>query len=167
MLISYGITPSACQWLEKVIGIDPPRSQSCWNSLWDDVTGVNKIRPTVWCIYKSSIENNCTLIKMCRTLVTALSCKVFIASLKCAWLAIYGYCPTSNVSRTLVGNEIVDHWDVVGASPPPTPHNPHHLCPVPCKLSNACMSWGHISPPHFHLYSNSMEKITLLLSNLQ
>ena len=23
----------------------------------------------------------------------------------------------SNISRTLVGNKIVDHWDVVGASP--------------------------------------------------
>ena len=24
---------------------------------------------------------------------------------------------TSNISRTLVGNKFVDHWDVVGASP--------------------------------------------------
>ena len=27
------------------------------------------------------------------------------------------YCKTSNISRTLVGNNIVDHSDVVGASP--------------------------------------------------
>ena len=27
------------------------------------------------------------------------------------------YCKTSNTSRTLVGNKIVDHSDVVGASP--------------------------------------------------
>ena len=27
------------------------------------------------------------------------------------------YCQTSNISRTFVGNKIVDHWDVVGASP--------------------------------------------------
>ena len=27
------------------------------------------------------------------------------------------YCQTSNISCTLVGNKIVDHWDVVGASP--------------------------------------------------
>ena len=27
------------------------------------------------------------------------------------------YCQTSNISRTLVGNKIVDHSDVVGASP--------------------------------------------------
>ena len=27
------------------------------------------------------------------------------------------YCQTSNLSCTLVGNNIVDHWEVVGASP--------------------------------------------------
>ena len=27
------------------------------------------------------------------------------------------YCQTSNISRTFVGNKIVDHSDVVGASP--------------------------------------------------
>ena len=27
------------------------------------------------------------------------------------------YCKTSNISHTLVGNKIVDHSDVVGASP--------------------------------------------------
>ena len=27
------------------------------------------------------------------------------------------YCKTSNISRTLVGNKIVDHSDAVGASP--------------------------------------------------
>ena len=27
------------------------------------------------------------------------------------------YTQTSNIGRTLVGNKIVDHWDVVGASP--------------------------------------------------
>ena len=27
------------------------------------------------------------------------------------------YCKTSNISRTLVGNKIVDHSDVAGASP--------------------------------------------------
>ena len=32
-----------------------------------------------------------------------------------AW--IYDYRKTSNISRTLVGNKIVDHSDVVGASP--------------------------------------------------
>ena len=30
----------------------------------------------------------------------------------------YPYYPqTSNISHTLLGNKIVDHWDVVGASP--------------------------------------------------
>ena len=29
----------------------------------------------------------------------------------------HNYRETSNISRTLVGNKIVDHWDVVGASP--------------------------------------------------
>ena len=32
-------------------------------------------------------------------------------------LKINTYRKTSNISRTLVGNEIVDHSDVVGASP--------------------------------------------------
>ena len=27
------------------------------------------------------------------------------------------YRETSNITRTLVGNKIIDHWDVVGASP--------------------------------------------------
>ena len=27
------------------------------------------------------------------------------------------YCATSNLSRTIAGNKIIDHWDVVGASP--------------------------------------------------
>ena len=31
--------------------------------------------------------------------------------------AIDEYCQTSDISRTLVGNKIVDHSDVVGASP--------------------------------------------------
>ena len=31
--------------------------------------------------------------------------------------SIYKYCKTSNIRRTLVGNKIVDHSDVVGASP--------------------------------------------------
>ena len=30
---------------------------------------------------------------------------------------IYNYRKTSNIGRTLVGNKIVDHSDVVGASP--------------------------------------------------
>ena len=30
---------------------------------------------------------------------------------------IHIYCQTTNISRTLVGNKIVDHSDVVGASP--------------------------------------------------
>ena len=35
-----------------------------------------------------------------------------------AWqLNIHTYRKTSNISRTLVGNKIVDHSDVVGASP--------------------------------------------------
>ena len=29
----------------------------------------------------------------------------------------HNYHQTSNISRTLVGNEIIDHSDVVGASP--------------------------------------------------
>ena len=32
-------------------------------------------------------------------------------------VTIYIYRPVSNISRTLVGNKIVDHSDVVGASP--------------------------------------------------
>ena len=32
------------------------------------------------------------------------------------WLEVK-YCKTSNIRRTLVGNNIVDHSDVVGASP--------------------------------------------------
>ena len=31
--------------------------------------------------------------------------------------SLYMYCQTSDVSHTLVGNTIVDHSDVVGASP--------------------------------------------------
>ena len=31
--------------------------------------------------------------------------------------SIVNYCQTSNISHTLVGNKIVDHSDVVGASP--------------------------------------------------
>ena len=30
---------------------------------------------------------------------------------------IPNYCATSNLSRTLAGNKIIDHSDVVGASP--------------------------------------------------
>ena len=30
---------------------------------------------------------------------------------------VHHYCKTSNISRTLVGNKIVDNSDVVGASP--------------------------------------------------
>ena len=30
---------------------------------------------------------------------------------------IHMYCQTSNISNTLVGNKIVDHSDIVGASP--------------------------------------------------
>ena len=30
---------------------------------------------------------------------------------------LYTYRQVSNISRTLVGNYIVDHWDVVGAAP--------------------------------------------------
>ena len=30
---------------------------------------------------------------------------------------VFGYRKTSNIRRTLVGNKIVDHSDVVGASP--------------------------------------------------
>ena len=29
----------------------------------------------------------------------------------------FKYCPLSNIRRTLVGNQIVEHSDVVGASP--------------------------------------------------
>ena len=33
-------------------------------------------------------------------------------------VCVFGtYCKTSNISRTLVGNKIVDNSDVVGASP--------------------------------------------------
>ena len=32
-------------------------------------------------------------------------------------VAVFMYRKTSNISRTLVGNKIVDHSDVVGASP--------------------------------------------------
>ena len=38
-------------------------------------------------------------------------------------MSIVAYCQTSNISHTLVGNKIVDHSDVVEASPvgaPPT-----------------------------------------------
>ena len=40
--------------------------------------------------------------------------------LKQRWLgklSISNYSQTFNISRTLVGNEIVDHSDIVGASP--------------------------------------------------
>ena len=30
---------------------------------------------------------------------------------------LYTYRQVSNISRTLVGNYIVDHWDVLGAAP--------------------------------------------------
>ena len=33
------------------------------------------------------------------------------------WIEYIYYCQTFNVSRTLVGNKIVDHSDVVGAPP--------------------------------------------------
>ena len=32
-------------------------------------------------------------------------------------MAKINYCQVANVSRTLIGNKIVDHSDVVGASP--------------------------------------------------
>ena len=32
-------------------------------------------------------------------------------------IAMSYYCQTSNISRTLVGNNFVDHSDVVGAAP--------------------------------------------------
>ena len=35
----------------------------------------------------------------------------------CVALEKRNYCQVSNISRTLVGNKIVDHSDVVGASP--------------------------------------------------
>ena len=34
-----------------------------------------------------------------------------------SWNDYHTYCKTSNIRRTLVGNKIVDHSDVVGASP--------------------------------------------------
>ena len=33
------------------------------------------------------------------------------------WGRDFNYCQTSNISHTLVGNKIVDHWHVVGTSP--------------------------------------------------
>ena len=35
----------------------------------------------------------------------------------CTHIAVFAYRKTSNTSRTLVGNKIVDNSDVVGASP--------------------------------------------------
>ena len=47
-----------------------------------------------------------------------------IANSKTSPIPVYIYRKTSNVSRTLVGNKIVDNSDVIGASPvgaaPPT-----------------------------------------------
>ena len=44
----------------------------------------------------------------------------YLGANKLVWYASqtdYNYCKTSNISRTLVGNKIVDNSDVVGASP--------------------------------------------------
>ena len=52
------------------------------------------------------------------------------------------YCQTSNISRSSVGNKIVDHWDVVGASPvgaAPTTSSfsTYHLASIYCTKTTA------------------------------
>ena len=50
--------------------------------------------------------------KRCNSIANALGLRLFcIKSLKC------NYRQTPNIRRTLVGNELVEHSDVVGASP--------------------------------------------------
>ena len=50
-------------------------------------------------------------------IVTFVSHNRFLLPLKCTYQFLKTYCKTSTISRTLVGNKIVDNSDVVGTSP--------------------------------------------------
>ena len=53
------------------------------------------------------------MLTACSLLLPATNCSQH----KYSHQAIYDYCQPSNISRTLVGNKIADHSDLVGALP--------------------------------------------------
>ena len=63
------------------------------------------------------------------------------------WISTYR--KTTNISRTLLGNQIVDHWHVVGASPvgaapTATSLSTQHLTPTYCTKTTAWRSEKHL-----------------------
>ena len=70
-----------------------------------------------WLIYASFNYVRQWLVTFwCQVINSAHACETIILSILMN-IYIYIYRKTSNIRRTLVGNEIVDHLDVVGASP--------------------------------------------------
>ena len=64
--------------------------------------------------FQNNIEYNDILIELLKKLLW-----LFINDIEIQWIEWNAefYCQPSNIMRTLVGNKIVDHTDVVGASP--------------------------------------------------
>ena len=77
------------------------------------------------------------------------------------------YCQVSNISHTWVGNEIVDHSDVVGASPvgvaPTTPSfSTEHLASIYCAKTTASRVEKHFS---FGIWCDLCYKFFTVLQN--
>ena len=99
------------------------RSRSRWWELWcgvcvgrGGITGcwlVTHLDPRVVVPAMRNTHKYVTLVAMTRT-----KCNIIYTYLISSWaLRYFTYHQTSNISCTLVGNIIVDHSDVVGASP--------------------------------------------------
>ena len=55
------------------------------------------------------------------------------------------YRKISNIKRTLVGNRIADHWDVVGAVPTGASFSTEHLASVDWAMTTARRDEIHLS----------------------
>ena len=73
-------------------------------------------------------------------------------------MALQGcYRQSSNIKHTLLGNKIVDHWDVVGAlpvgaAPITSAFSTQHLAPMDWEKATARRSEKHLSLGIWYLY---------------
>ena len=86
-----------------------------WLTLWHLADQIGVIHPYP----NTTVETVKDIAKLCRQKTSKIN-KVQTMCLFWGWTTIhtdYIYCQTSNISPTLAGNKIVNHSDVVGASP--------------------------------------------------
>ena len=113
------------------------------HSLWANFGSMTKISPIVLSQSKlRSGDAGQIFVKMFQS--------VFLYPFTTRSIIIFDYCQTSNIRHTFVGNTIVDHSDVVGASPvgaasTTSSFSTQHLVSICCTKTTAKRDTKHLS----------------------